>query len=246
MSDHAAGWSAKPWPFLLGAGGGVLLPWAFILQLVYGFSLMALITLSVVNSIIFIGLIGWLLPGVRNNSEFSSVWPYRSTAVFIALQSFIGLSIVALYWYLRSGMDVWPPSGSPDMSSPVISMFLLFASSITAVLAGKASRQGDVGYLINWYLVTALFWIVYAVIMIVSWIELSGAGYAMGTNLFTLSFYCVSGVHFAHLLFGLVLIGLSIVYTFKQGHNFSRDRSLLMFVHFVNAFGIWGLPQLFL
>lgn len=246
MSDHAARWSARLWPFLLGFGGGLLLPWAFILQLIYGHSLMALILLSLVSSVLFVALIGWLAPATYKHSELSTQWSYRSTIILVALQSCIGAVIFSVYWYMRAGLSEWPPLGAPDISSPVISVMILFASSITAALAGKENRRGNLNGFINLYLVTALLWIAYSIIIIVSWIELSSAGHAIDTSFFTISYYCISGVHFAHLLFGLILLGLSIVFSFRQGLKPDSVRSMLVYIHFVNAFGIWGLPQLFL
>ncbi len=238
--------SIKPWPFLLGFGGGLLLPWAFLLHFVYGHTLIALITLSFASSVVFVGGLGYFNSRVRQRGGSSSRWLYHSTVVLVLFQASIGLALFSAYWYLRSQVGAWPPPGSSVTSSPVVSMLLLVLSSITVAMAAKFSRKGETSRFINLYLVTAVLWIVYAVITIVSWIELSSAGYGVDTNLFTLSFYCITGVHFAHLLFGLILLGLSIGYSFKRGLDDTQVQAMLIYAHFVNAFGIWGLPQLYL
>ncbi len=54
--------------------------------------------------------------------------------------------LIASYFYLRLGVDVWPPPGVqyPNLTLPTIELLLLLVSCIPAYLATEAAKRNDI------------------------------------------------------------------------------------------------------
>ena len=78
------------------------------------------------------------------------------------------------------------------------------------------------------------------------WSSLMSKGFNIGTNALATGLYGMTGIHFAHIVFGLVIMLLAVGPAFKGRLSPSYARSMTMYVHFVNVLGIWVLLQVFM
>ena len=62
--------------------------------------------------------------------------------------------LIAMYFYYRLSVDVWPPPGTelPRVVLPTISLFLMFVSTLGSYRASEAAKRDDSRGIIVWLL----------------------------------------------------------------------------------------------
>lgn len=245
MSEHAAEqhWHTSPYPILVGFGAGFFLPWAFMFQFVYQQGLLAVVALGLGGLMLLIGGIGWVAEtvGVIEDEGMSP----SAMLMFIGTEIMTILGVLAAYWMMRLEAPQWPPAGTPEISPPLISTLLLLVSSLTIGLARAKQLAGDAAGFANMTLVSILIWVVFAATVVMGWGHLAGQGFTIATNAYSTAVYGFTGVHFAHILFGLAIMLLSLSPAYRGNLSSSYARSMTMYVHFVNVLGVWVLLQVY-
>ncbi|HHM04447.1 MAG TPA: hypothetical protein ENJ19_01730 [Gammaproteobacteria bacterium] len=246
MTTHASTrhWHAEPWPFFVGFGAGLFLPWAFMLQFVYGQSLLAIIAASLAALLLLAGGIGWA--GATVGVIKDEGWSPAAMLMFIGTEVMTILGLLAGYWTMRLQADLWPPAGSPELSPPYVSTLILISSSFTVGLARRQQLAGNAGGFANMTLLTVLLWVVFGAITIMTWVGLANAGVSIDTNAYTTALYGMTGIHFAHIVFGVLILLLAVRPAFQGRMSPSYARSMSMYVHFVNVLGVWVFLQVYL
>jgi heme/copper-type cytochrome/quinol oxidase subunit 3 len=71
------------------------------------------------------------------------VW--AGQVLMCVIEGSVFLILIATYFYLRLGVDVWPPPGVqlPDWSLPTLALLPLLASCIGSYQASEAAKTGD-------------------------------------------------------------------------------------------------------
>lgn len=243
MDDHTAHRYAGPWPFLVGFGIALFLPWAFVLQFVYGQGLAAIVVLALASVMLFVGMIGWVSGSIGVGKDES--WAPLAMLMFIGAEIISIFGLMAAYWAARFNSDVWPPEGSPDVSAPFIATVILIVSSFTVAVVRKKGPNANAATFANIMLLTIVIWIGFGAMTMMSWIEISGAGFNIDSNAFTTAMYGLTGIHFAHIVFGVLILLLALPPAFKGCLSFSYTQSITMYIHFVNIFGVWVLLQVY-
>lgn len=167
---------------------------------------------------------------------------------------FIGTEIMTIggvlmgYWAARFGAEVWPPAGTPDIDTPWLATGILILSSFTIGFAHKNELKGNASGYANMVLLSIVIWAVFAVMVIMGWQETFDAGLVLGEegNAMGTALYGITGIHFAHIVFGLLIMLTCLPTAFKGRLSHSYTRSMAMYVHFVNVLGIWVLFQVYL
>ena len=246
MSDHASElhWHAEPWPLLVGFGAGLFLPWAFMFQFAYGQSLFAIIALTLGVLMLLVGGIGWVNATVGVVKDEG--WSPSAMLMFIGTEVMTILGLIAGYWTMRLQAEVWPPEGTPELSVPVIGTLVLIASSFTIAIGRKKQMEGNASGFAAMVLVTTLIWVIFGFMQIMSWMDLSGQGFVIGTNALGTALYGMTGIHFAHIIFGVLILLLALPPAMKGRMSASYARATTMYVHFVNVLGVWVLLQIYL
>lgn len=246
MSEHASEvhWHAEPWPLLVGFGAGLFLPWAFMFQFAYGQSLFAIIALTLAVLMLLVGGIGWVNATVGVVKDEG--WSPSAMLMFIGTEVMTILGLIAGYWTMRLQADVWPPVGTPELETPVIATLVLFASSITIAIGRRKQMEGNASGWASMVLVTTLIWVIFGFMSVMSWMDLTGQGFTIGTNALATALYGMTGIHFAHIIFGILILLLALPPALKGRMSPSYARSTTMYVHFVNVLGVWVLLQIYL
>lgn len=165
--------------------------------------------------------------------------------MFIGTEVMMSAAILIGYWVMRLQAPLWPPAGTPEISAPNLSTLLLLVSSLSIGLARRREMQGDASGFANLTLATIAIWFLFALMTIFGWGQLAGQGLVIGSNAYATALYGLTGIHFAHIAFGLLIMLLALAPAYRGRLSPSYARATTMYVHFVNVLGIWVLLQVY-
>jgi len=151
------------------------------------------------------------------------------------------------YWVARFGAPVWPPTDTPEISAsgPLLATIILLTSSITIGIARKRQLDGNASGFAMMTLLSAAIWVVFMVMTISGWHHLAGEGFTIGVNAAATALYGFTGIHFAHIVIGLLVMLTCVPSALKGRTSFSYTRAMTMYVHFVNVLGLYVLLQVY-
>jgi cytochrome c oxidase subunit 3 len=154
------------------------------------------------------------------------------SAVFI-------IFVVAYIFYL--GKSISGPSPRDVLDIPIVGTICLLSSSLTVYLAVGALRKSKVGLCSLWLAATVLLGGVFLAGTALEWRQLIYKdGFTIRTNLFATTFYSLVGLHAAHVVVGLVMLALALVFALRgrviEAHAERLD-VLSLYWHFVDA--VW-------
>ncbi len=114
----------------------------------------------------------------------------------------------AVYFVIRSESPGWPPAEGverPELLLPGLNTLLLVSSSVTMQWSVRSARSGDRPRTLRWLGLTLLLGTVFLVIQAY---EFATNGFGLSAGTFGSTFYILTGFHGAHVLAGLILIGI--------------------------------------
>jgi cytochrome c oxidase subunit 3 len=154
------------------------------------------------------------------------------SAVFI-------IFVVAYIFYL--GKSIGGPSPRDVLDIPIVGTICLLSSSLTVYLAVGALRRSKVGLCSLWLAATVLLGGIFLAGTALEWRQLIYKdGLTIRTNLFGTTFYSLVGLHAAHVVVGLVMLALALVFALRGSvteANAERLDVLSLYWHFVDA--VW-------
>jgi cytochrome c oxidase subunit III len=154
------------------------------------------------------------------------------SAVFI-------IFVVAYIFYL--GKSISGPSPRDVLDIPIVGTICLLSSSLTVYLAVGALRRSKVGLCSLWLAATVLLGGIFLAGTALEWRQLIYKdGLTIRTNLFGTTFYSLVGLHATHVVVGLVMLALALVFALRgrvTEANAERLDVLSLYWHFVDA--VW-------
>ncbi|MEO8229843.1 MAG: cytochrome c oxidase subunit 3 [Chloroflexota bacterium] len=131
-------------------------------------------------------------------------------AVKLAILSEVMLfaALFAAYFVVRAESPGWPPLRGierPEVLLPALNTLLLVSSSVTMQWAVRTARVGDRSRLLRWLGLTLLLG---GVFLAIQGYEFATNGFGLSNGIFGSTFYILTGFHGAHVLAGVVLIGI--------------------------------------
>jgi cytochrome c oxidase subunit I len=166
--------------------------------------------------------------------------PIAGILAFIFSEAtFFGALIVTFLEYRARS----PGPGPHDLDVPrtLIFSFFLFASSGTVYLAERRLESDDGRGFLRWWVASIVLGAIFLVGQLTEYARLYADGITIGTNLFTSSFFTLTGFHGFHVFVGL--IALSVVGVLARAGDFRGGRhrvvvdTVSIYWHFVD--GIW-------
>lgn len=128
--------------------------------------------------------------------------------VFLGSDCLFFGSLIATYMVYRGQSIVGPyPEDIVDVPITTISTFVLLMSSFAMVMAVAAARNGNQKRLIQWLVLTILLGGTFIGFQVYEFNAFRIEGLRYETNLFSSSFYTLTGFHGAHVTLGLVWLG---------------------------------------
>jgi heme/copper-type cytochrome/quinol oxidase subunit 3 len=131
--------------------------------------------------------------------------------LFLASECLLFGALITTYVLYRGRSKVGPyPQDVFDIPYTSVSSFVLLASSLTMVLALSAAQQRDAGRMRLWLLTTALLGMTFVGGQVYEFTAFYNEGLRLSTNLFSSTFYVLTGFHGVHVTVGVLML-LSLV-----------------------------------
>jgi cytochrome c oxidase subunit 3/cytochrome o ubiquinol oxidase subunit 3 len=161
-------------------------------------------------------------------------------ACLIAAESAIFVIFVVAYIYY-TGKSLSGPTPREVLSLPVFSTICLLSSSITVHFAVHDLQASRIGRFIAWLASTVLLGGIFIASTAKEWYELIyHDGLTIRTNLFGTTFYSLVGLHASHVIAGLIMLGIALMFGLQgkvNAHHAERLEVLSIYWHFVDA--VW-------
>lgn len=159
--------------------------------------------------------------------------------LIVAESAVFTIFVVAYIFYLGKSMS--GPTPQEVLSLPIISTICLLSSSLTVYLAVGALRKSEVRACALWLAATVLLGSIFLAATAREWYQLIFKdGLTIRTNLFGTTFYSLVGLHATHVLVGLFMLTIALVFALGGGVNESHAERLdvlSLYWHFVDA--VW-------
>ena len=161
-------------------------------------------------------------------------------ACLIAAESAIFIIFVVAYIFYI-GKSLSGPTPREVLDLPILSTICLLSSSITVHLAVHELRAAKVSLSAWWLAATVLLGGIFIAGTATEWYRLIyHDGLTIRTNLFGTTFYSLVGLHASHVIAGLIMLGLALIFSLMGKVNSShaeRLEVLSIYWHFVDA--VW-------
>ena len=171
------------------------------------------------------------------------VMPYKGRvgmyALILAESAIFIIFVIAYIYYI--GRSTYGPQPRQVLEVPILASICLLSSSLTIWLAERALHKRAMGMFSAWWGGTILLGLVFMIYTALEWKKLIyDDGLTVSTNLFGTTYFCLVGLHAAHVIVGLTM--LTLVFAFGlmgklTPNHTERVEVLSLYWHFVDA--IW-------
>ena len=147
--------------------------------------------------------------------------------------------VIAYIFYI--GKSLSGPTPQQVLDVPIFNTICLLSSSVTIWLAERAIERGLLRTFGLWWAATITLGMVFMIGTGIEWYKLIyHDGLTIRTNLFGTTFYSLVGLHATHVVIGLTMLLIVLLFTItghlRQEHS-ERVQVLALYWHFVDA--IW-------
>ncbi len=159
-------------------------------------------------------------------------------SLIIGESAIFTIFMVAYVYYI--GRSTYGPTPA-ILDIPIFNTVCLLSSSITILLAERAIERGSVRVFGAWWALTILLGMIFLGGTAVEWNKLIFTdGLTIRTNLFGTTFYSLVGLHATHVVVGLLMLSLVLIFTLLgrvEKRHAERIQVLALYWHFVDA--VW-------
>lgn len=171
----------------------------------------------------------WQLPSRGRVGMFSLI--IGESAIFT-------IFVVAYIYYI--GRSTYGPTPQ-ILDIPVFNTICLLSSSLTIWMAERAVERGRIRVFGAWWALTMTLGIIFLAGTALEWNRLIFTnGLTIRTNLFGTTFYSLVGLHATHVIVGLIMLSLVMLFTLLgrvEQRHVERIQILSLYWHFVDA--VW-------
>ncbi len=243
-STHEAHWDTSIAPFLVSLGI-LFLSLAFIFYFPYNSALVAVISLGIGTPLVVGGIVCWINETIGDEGEGLST---VSMGWFILAEAMIFLSLFANYWLQRLLSPDWPPAGTPTempVMIPMIMTAILVSSSFTIHTGEVKLENGDKPGFVRWLLITLVLGVAFLGMSLFEWNHLIHQGFTISTNVYSTSFFSITGFHGAHVLVGICIFLAMLFPALKNKVNKGLVKSGSLYWHFVDIIWFFVVSQVY-
>ncbi|HXS12753.1 MAG TPA: heme-copper oxidase subunit III [Acidobacteriaceae bacterium] len=177
--------------------------------------------------------------------EHAETWKLPSrgyvamSSLIIAESAIFTIFVTAYLYYL--GRDVAGPTPREVLEVPIFGTVCLLSSSFFIYLAEHAIDHGRMGAFKLWWAVTFVLGSIFLIDTGVEWDKLITHDHlTIATNLFGTTFYSLVGLHASHVVIGLIMLLITLIFALTGRLNVThaeRVKVLALYWHFVDA--VW-------
>jgi len=161
-------------------------------------------------------------------------------ACLIVAESAIFLIFIVAYLYYN-GKSLTGPTPKDVLELPIFSSICLLSSSATVHFAVSALHHSKRSLVSVWLAATVLLGGIFLTATGMEWYQLIyHKGLTIRTNLFGTTFYSLVGLHASHVIVGLIMLSLALIFSLTGSLNSrhtNRLEVLSLYWHFVDA--VW-------
>jgi cytochrome c oxidase subunit 3 len=173
--------------------------------------------------------------------------------LFIVSDAITFSALIIAYSYVRVASPNWPRPFAfvPSVVNATVMTVILLSSSITVVMAVRASKMDARGATAKWLMATMLGGILFDVLHVREWLGLIGEGVRLSKNpwgapMFGASFFTLTGLHMTHVTIGVVYLGV-IAWGFNRRKYTADDVEVSgLYWHFVDLVWMFLFPLIYL
>jgi cytochrome c oxidase subunit III len=127
--------------------------------------------------------------------------------LFVASEAMFFMAFFGIYTAAQAGQRAWPPLSIPlpDMGVPTAGAIVLVLSVIPMTLALRTVRRGGSRRVRAWLLLAFLLGLAFCILQIAGY---SGLGFGIQDGIYASLFYVMTGLGLAHVVGGLVFMGM--------------------------------------
>jgi cytochrome c oxidase subunit III len=171
------------------------------------------------------------------------VLPYHGTvamlAMIVAEIAIFFIFVIAYIYYI--GKSLSGPYPRQVLDLPIVNTVCLLSSSLTIWIAERALKRGAMGAFSLWWALTVILGAIFLGGTALEWHKLIyHDGLTISTNLFGTTFYSLVGLHASHVIIGLTMLSIVLIFslTGKLKSEHSKQLGVLsLYWHFVD--GVW-------
>ena len=183
------------------------------------------------------------IPHVPRDTNEKWELPSRGMVGIICLicaeASIFIIFVVAYVYYL--GKSLAGPAPRDVLELPILTTICLLSSSVTVHFAVETLHKGKRGLCSLWLAATVLLGTIFLAGTAREWYHLIvHDGLTIRTNLFGTTFYSLVGLHASHVVIGLCMLSLALLFSLRgqMTHEHSEKLKVLsLYWHFVD--GVW-------
>lgn len=173
--------------------------------------------------------------------------------LFIVSDAITFSALLVAYSYVRVASNDWPRPFHfyPSIIKATVMTFFLLSSSVTMVMAVRASKLGARSSAVKWILATMACGLAFIVLHAIEWADLIHEGVRLfqnpwGSPLFGAAFFTLTGLHMTHVAIGVIYLGVVAAMT-AGGKLDSEDVEISgLYWHFVDLVWMFVFPLVYL
>ncbi|MDY6775619.1 MAG: heme-copper oxidase subunit III [Halobacteria archaeon] len=163
---------------------------------------------------------------------------------FIVVSEIIAFGVLfGAFFVLKAKNGPWPPEGLPGLDVPYALglTVVLLTSGLTMHWAEEQIKEGNRGKFHIGLVATVLLGLVFLAGQGFEYMHMVAEGMVPSAGTYASTFYALTGTHGAHVVLGLIMIGIVGVRSMFKGHFGSKRhlavRTTSLYWHFVDA--VW-------
>ena len=159
--------------------------------------------------------------------------------LFVASESMFFMAFFGIYFSALAVQKVWPPRQIPlpEMGLPTAGIVVLGLSVVPIVLLVRSVRRSAAKGAMLWLIITLVLGLAFCVLQIAGY---SSLGFGIHDGIYASLFYIMTGLGLAHVVGGLVFVGLVMQQAAAGELSLRRDpaEALAVYWLFVVALGV--------
>ncbi len=199
------------------------------------------------------------LQGVQESAWGGGVAPFATGSkklgmwLFIMSDAITFAALLMAYCYVRVASDNWPTPFEfyPALVKATVMTFILLSSSVTMVMAVRASKLEQRASAVKWILATMAGGLLFVIIHATEWVGLIREGVRLfhnpcGSPLFGAAFFTLTGLHMTYVFCGVIYLGV-VAGLFGKGKLGSEDVEVAgLYWHFVDLVWMFIFPLVYI
>jgi len=146
--------------------------------------------------------------------------------------------LISAFLVLRVSAALWPPPLQPRLPIGVtgLNTLVLLASSVAMLAAARAAKRDDTPRLTGRLLIAAALGTVFLIVQGYEWFRLVSYGLTLSAGAYGGTFYTLIGTHAAHVVAGVLWVGMTILLAARGRFTDGRTgglRACMIYWHFV-------------